>query len=585
MTLESTRPGLWGYVFKLLKLQWVIFYSGFRRANLRRKFGVIVLALLAVGALVGSFFLTRWLVSLLNSPTMAEFGVDLSPLMDSVPVLVVSAAFFGILVTSFGLLLQALYLSNDMDFLLTAPIPIRAVFLSKLLQAILPNFLLILLAGLPLLYGLAAAGGYNLLYYPMVLVVIAFLALAAAGLSSLLVMAVVRVFPARRVAEVLGVVSALVIMISAQWRNLMGGSESDALTPEQVAAGTQFVSRFNTPWSPLAWGGRGLVDLGEGRWLSGLLLIAVALGLAGAIFWFALSASERLYYTGWASLQTGGGRKKIRNETGRLARSERTVFPLSLLPSQVRAIVSKDSIEMRRNLRNLSQLASPLIMGVVFGAMLLRSGGIPPEGRGEAPAAFMEAFRTFLLYGGMAVSLFVGWSLVTNLALISFSMEHKSYWILKTAPVSGGRLLMSKFLLAFIPGLVLSWLFLLVLALVQKIPLLMLLYSLPAEALILAGLAGIQLAFGVRSANFDWTDPRHMGGGGAGCLALIIGGIYLVVAAALFFGPPIAAPMLGLAEWIGQLVGLLLGGAFTLACTFLPTRSVLPHVARLAEGI
>jgi len=577
------KPGLWGYVFKLLKLQWVILFTGFKRATLRGKFGSIVLILLAVGAFTGSYFLTRFLIGLLRSPELASFGVDMTPLMDGIPVLAVSATFLTILVTSFGLLLQALYLSNDMDFLLSAPIPIRAVFLSKLLQAILPNFLLLLLAGLPFLYGLAAVGGYNFLYYPMVLVVLAFLALAAAGLSSLLVMAVVRVFPARRVAEVLGVISAVLIMVSSQWRNLTGGQDSGPVTPGQVAAGTELVARFNTLWSPLAWGGRGLVDLGEGRWLSGLLLIGLTLALAGAVFWFTLAAAERLYYTGWASLQTSGGHKKAPREAGRRPRAVRTGFPGRLLSPQVGAILRKDFIELRRNLRNLSQLVSPFIMGVVFSAMLLRGGGVPPEGRGEAPAAFMEGFRLFLAYGSMAVSLFVGWSLVVNLALISFSMERQSYWLLKTAPVSGKRLLASKFLMAYLPALALGWIFLLVLALLQKVPPVTVLYSLLAITLSLAGLTGTELAFGVRAANFTWTDPRHMGGGGAGCLAMIAGGVYLVIAAGLFFGPPIAAPMLGIAEGIGQLVGLILGGAFALACVLLPLRMALPYVARLAE--
>ncbi|HEY6072091.1 MAG TPA: hypothetical protein VIV15_01580, partial [Anaerolineales bacterium] len=300
MTADRARPGLWGYVFKLLKLQWVLFLTGFRRASRRRKFGSIVLALLVVGAFVGSIFLTRFLIGLLSSPEIADFGVDLGPLMSAIPVVAVTGTFMGILVTSFGLLLQALYLSNDMDFLLSAPIPIRAVFLTKLLQAILPNFALVLLLGLPVLYGLAAAEGYNFLYYPIVLVVLAFLALAAAGLSSLLVMAVVRVVPARRVAEVLGIVSAVFIMVSSQWRNLMGGQEdSGPVTPEQVAAGTQLLSRFNNPWSPLAWGGRGLVDLGIGHWLQGLLFLGLALAVSGAVFWFALNTAERLYYSGW----------------------------------------------------------------------------------------------------------------------------------------------------------------------------------------------------------------------------------------------------------------------------------------------
>jgi ABC-2 type transport system permease protein len=275
--------------------------------------------------------------------------------------------------------------------------------------------------------------------------------------------------------------------------------------------------------------------------------------------------------------------KKARRGAGRRRRAAGTGFPGRLLPPQVLAILGKDSMELRRNLRNLSQLVSPFVMGVVFSVMLLRSGGVPPEGRGEAPAAFMEAFRLFLAYGSMAVSLFVGWSVVTNLGLISFSMEHQSYWILKTAPVSGGRLLAAKFLMAYLPGLALGWVFLLALALVQKVAVATVLYSLPAIALSLAGLTGMELSFGVRAANFTWTDPRHMGGGGAGCLALIAGGIYLVMAAALFFGPPIAAPLLGIGEGFGQVAGFLLGGAFALACAVLPLRMVLPRVARLAE--
>jgi hypothetical protein len=117
----------------------------------------------------------------------------------------------------------ALYLAGDMDFLLSTPIPIRAVFISKLLQAILPNFGLICLFALPMLYGLGASLGYQWLYYPLVLTLLAVLALAAAGIASLLVLFIVRIFPARRVAEVLGFVGAIFHCCSRpgawQWRN------------------------------------------------------------------------------------------------------------------------------------------------------------------------------------------------------------------------------------------------------------------------------------------------------------------------------------------------------------------------------
>src|SRR4030042_6913249 len=113
---------------------------------------------------------------------------------------------------SFRLLLQALYLAKDMDFLVSAPIPMRSVFLSKLLEAVLPNFILVLVFGLPVLISLGGDGGFHVVYYPLVFLVLACIALGAAGISSLLVMAVVRIFPAKRVAEILTFLGALLIL-------------------------------------------------------------------------------------------------------------------------------------------------------------------------------------------------------------------------------------------------------------------------------------------------------------------------------------------------------------------------------------
>ena len=171
-------PGanLWRSVWKLLRLRLKIFISSFQRAKLRRKIGIIVLALLALGALAFAFVLSWLILRFMRSPQLLQYLGDASSLLESVPVIVVSAAFFGILLTSFGVLLQALYLAGDMDFLLSAPVPIRAVFISKLLQAILPNFGLVVLFGLPVLYGLGASRGYNLLYFPLVLIVLIALA-------------------------------------------------------------------------------------------------------------------------------------------------------------------------------------------------------------------------------------------------------------------------------------------------------------------------------------------------------------------------------------------------------------------------
>ncbi len=578
------RPeNLWVYVAKLLRLRQVTLISGFKRARPMIKVLDIGLVLLAVGVAVGCYLLSNAILRELNSPIITQSGLNPEVLMDAVPALVLAAVFILTMLASFRVLLQALYLARDMDFLVSAPIPMRAVFVTKLLEAILPNFVLVLVFGLPMLLSIGVARGYHVMYYLLLLVVLAFLSLAAAGISSLLVMAVVRIVPAKRVAEVLTFLGAFLIILVSQSFNLMG-DKLENLSAVQVAIGANVITKLNNPWVPLVWGGRSLVEIGVGNWISGVSFLAMTLVLSGTIFWFALGTAEKLYYTGWASLQVGTTRRKNhRASSYGETNGASTNLIERFLPSQVGAIVLKDFKQIRRDLTNLSQVIGALIMGVVFGVMLLRAGGEPPVGQGNTPVQFTAILRSGMVYGSMVIGLFVGWCLVARLALVAFSMEGRGYWILKTAPVSVEKLLTAKFLMAFIPSLVLGWIYLIFIAILQKPPLSTILYGLPSIGLILAGLCGINLALGVRGVNLTWTDPRKMENGVGGVLGMIISIIYQLVTLVLFFGPPLGFPLLGFSQGSGMLVGLLAGGTVASLCTFLPLKLVKGRVSAIGE--
>lgn len=571
-------------MWKLIRLRWVIVVSNFRRARLRSKIGTIVLILLVVGGMAAAFVLSWLMLRFLRSPQLNEItGIDTSTFLGNIPVLVITAAFVMLLLTGFGVLLQALYLAGDMDFLLSAPLPIRAIFISKLLQALLPNFGIVLLFGLPVLYGLGASAGYTFLYYPLVLLVLSLVALATAGMSSLLVMTVVRVFPARRVAEVLGFLVAIFSMICSQSGQF---AQDIAVTGEQATQAFGMLNRVNTPWSPLAWAGRGLTAIGEARWAQGALLVLITVGLTSAIFALSLATAERLYYSGWASVQVSG-RKKRNHRAVRVSRASRPVLGLwasffdRLLPAPVRGIIVKDFRVLRRDLRNMSQLVTPLIFGILYGFLLLRRGGALPAGRGEAPEVFMQALSSLMIYANVGISIFVGWSLLSRLGLMAFSQEGKQYWILKIAPISANRLLVAKFLVAFLPTLALGLAFLIVISLLQQASLGTLLFSLLVLILTLAGLAALSLAFGVLGANFDWEDPRRISQGKVGCFSVIASVGFLGISLLLFFGPPLVVDLLGGSPSLGQLLGIILGGAFSLGAGFIPlglVRSRIPHL-------
>ena len=77
MTVTST-PGsnLWFSVWKLLRLRVVIFTSGFRRARLRNKLGMIALGLVLLAVLVAAFFFSLLILNALRSHQFSQIVRD-----------------------------------------------------------------------------------------------------------------------------------------------------------------------------------------------------------------------------------------------------------------------------------------------------------------------------------------------------------------------------------------------------------------------------------------------------------------------------------------------------------------------------
>jgi ABC-2 type transport system permease protein len=578
--LTSTN-NLLSATWKLVRMRLRLSLNTFKNAKRSKKFFIILgyvgLLVFAGGICVGSWFLLKFL----RSPDLADYvGLDVLPFLHAVPALIFAALFLGIVLTSFGVLLQALYLSGDMDFLLASPVPIRAVFTAKLLQAVLPNFGLIALFGLPVLFGLGLAEGYTFLYYPLVLLVMAALALAGAGLAAILVMLVVKVLPPRKAAEILGFLGATLGLVCGQMGNLFNAFSDEAeLSGTQANSFFTFLINANTPWMPLNWPGQGLVALGEGQWGLGLLLVTLTLGLCAGAFLFALATAERWFYSGWAGMQVISHKKKtLRAARPAAAAGTSPIARVgSLLPAPMWSIIWKDFLVYRRDLRHLSQLISPLILGVIYTLMIFRTGGQAPAGQGQAPSWFMESLDFLLGYSSVGMSLFVGWVSLSRLAGMALSSEGKNYWLLKSAPLRAFHLLAAKYLVAYLPAFVLGSFFLVAIGIAQKMTLGAFAYSLLAMSFCLAGMTGILLGFGVAGAKLDWDDPRKMNAGNLGCLGQIVAMAYLPLTFGLFIGPLFLAALL---EWplvYGYLMGGILGVAVNVLAGILP-----PFISRKA---
>jgi ABC-type Na+ efflux pump permease subunit len=174
-----------------------------------------------------------------------------------------------------------------------------------------------------------------------------------------------------------------------------------------------------------------------------------------------------------------------------------------------------------------------------------------------------------------------GWTFLMNLTINAYSREGKSFWLLKAAPLSVGRLVAGKYLISFLVSLVFQWiLFGFVIALhwpgISTV-----IYTFLMSIFFVAGLTGITLTFGAYGAKLDWEDPRRMSSGPIGCLSLVAGLVYIVLVWLMFFAPPALIPVLGGPLWMGQLIGLVVGGTFSLVCAIVPPRQSLARVGKI----
>jgi ABC-2 type transport system permease protein len=379
----------------------------------------------------------------------------------------------------------------------------------------------------------------------MLPVTLVLLMLAGAGIAAMGVMVVVRVVPARRVAEVLGLVGGVTSILCSQSGQFMrvSGAARGASSAQMLALVGR-AAQFDTPYSPLAWPGRALVALGEGQWLLAVLLVGVTAALTLGVFAVSLVASEQLYITGWARTRSSSTPRKVAR-----AEHRRTAGGRRLFPAAFTAIIAKDWKLLTRDLRNYSQLITPIIFGVIYTFSLAR-------GTQQMSASPVE--RQIMTYGSLGTSLFVAWIFAARLALGGIGLEGKRYWLLKVAPLRPEILLAAKFAVAYLPSLALGSVFLVAATFLGRSGVESLLYNWVALAGTIAALCAVYLAFGTVGANLTWEDPRQVTRGTMGCIGWVAGTATMGIMAAVFSGLPLLA-LLGVPVVLAQGLGLTVG--------------------------
>ncbi len=483
--------------FLLLRLYWTID----RRADSGTKCSTRVIMI--VGALfivVISIALGAFAGSLTRDNSIIQIKAEI------LPGLLFTIVLFGIVFVGFGQALQALFLSDDLEKLLVAPVRPQAVMAAKLLSRMPSTVSIMLLATIPALIAFGIVVGLGPVYYILGVLLLLVTPLFGLSLGALVAIFLVRLLPARRLNEWVGAASIVIgalLSFLVFLPNMLGGRDQASET-QTMATIENFVNQLGEIPLPSIWIGRALVELGRGQVVaSAISALGIYILITVGLFLVTILLANRLFLTGWLRMQSSG-------TVARDIEARPGVFGRNSLDF---VLGYKDWLLRIRDPRQLATMFSSTFVAGLILFLILRPGDDGGRILSIADDPGTADVGLDILSRGVVVSgliYFAGWLIFQRMALASLSVERRAIYILRTAPLSASQLMRSKTMGIFLPYAILTTIALLAALFILKISLVWTPYAWMVLLIMGYGSYSYLVSLGFIYPNFEWDDPRRM---------------------------------------------------------------------------
>jgi ABC-2 type transport system permease protein len=368
---------------------------------------------------------------------------EIGPLLAGKLLGLILVGFFSILLLSNVITaLSSFFLARDLDLLVSAPVDWLKLYTAKLVETLVHSSWMVVLMAVPMFaaYGVVYEGGP---FFPFI-VAITFLPflLVPAVIGSAVTLLLVNIFPARRTRDILSVIAVLAAGGIVVLFRLIRPER--LARPEGFRSLVDFITILRGPTSPMMpseWVQRAVM-----AWLgrkTDLLPYYLLWSTAAAAFVIGAVLHRWLYAKGFSKAQESGQRWVRTNAIGRLG--QRSLNPFGVVR---RELVLK---EVRLFFRDTTQWSQLILLAVLVLVYVFNIKFLPL--RGEGVTFFLINVVPFL---NLVLAGFVLASIAARFIFPGVSLEGRTFWLLRSSPMSMRELLWSKFWVGTLPLLILA---------------------------------------------------------------------------------------------------------------------------------
>jgi ABC-2 type transport system permease protein len=461
--------------------------------------------------------------------------------------------------------LSRLYLSRDLPLVFAMPVASYKLFIARWIESTFESSWMVGVYTLPVFfaYGIIYQAGF--VYYLNILSSLLALSIIASGLSALLIMLSVIIVPATRIRSIFVFVTlAFFLILFFAFRLLRPERLVD---PDVFETTLVYLRTLRTPtpdYLPSTWAFDSFKAFLSGQYMEGLFQNALSWSFAGVLICILILLSHRFYF---------GGVSKTQTATARLVRRPLSRNRLAgIFPGSAGALVTKEIRTFFRDQTQWSQLflIAALIIIYVYNFKVL------PLDRSPIKTIYLQNLLSFL---NMGLAAFVLSAITARFAYPAVSMEREAFWLVQTAPVRLRLFLWTKFVIYFVPLLVLTEILIVSTNLMLQVTPFMMILSTINILFIVPGVVSLGIGMGAAYPDFKAENPVQSVTSFGGLLFMLVAAGFIGLVLILEAGPVYRIFMAGFRdraltslEWVWTVASFTLAAGICTAAFLLPMR-------------